>query len=187
MATTFEVLAEPRRREILGRLRARSAVVACLWDPAAVAACMKAGVGSRITLDVGGKVDGRHGAPLTVTGVVRTLSDGRFIYKGPMMRGLPGRLGPTAVLDVDDVKVILITHRKQALDPEMIRFVGIDPHEEKILVQKGEKVTAGQLIAIVGSVVIVTFAISLPVVIVQSRRYFGMTSLPRATSLMPLS
>ena len=40
----------------------------------------------------GGKVDGRHGAPLTVTGVVRTLSDGRFIHKGPMMRGLPGRL-----------------------------------------------------------------------------------------------
>jgi microcystin degradation protein MlrC len=53
-----------------------------------------------------------------------------------MMRGLPGRLGPTAVLDVDDVKVILITHRKQALDPEMIRFVGIDPLEEKILVIK---------------------------------------------------
>jgi microcystin degradation protein MlrC len=53
-----------------------------------------------------------------------------------MMRGLAGRLGPTAVLDVDDVKVILITHRKQALDPEMIRFVGIDPLEEKILVLK---------------------------------------------------
>jgi len=52
------------------------------------------------------------------------------------MRGLPGRLGPTAVLDVDDVKVILITHRKQTLDPEMIRFVGIDPLEEKILVIK---------------------------------------------------
>ena len=42
----------------------------------------------------------------------------------------------TAVLDVDDVKVILITHRKQTLDPEMIRFVGIDPLEEKILVIK---------------------------------------------------
>ena len=64
--------------------------MACLWDPAAVAACVKAGVGSRITLDVGGKVDARHGAPLTVTGVVRTLSDGRFVHKGPMMRGLPG-------------------------------------------------------------------------------------------------
>src|SRR5262245_56443436 len=72
-------------RELIRR-RARSAVVACLWDPAAVAQCSAAGVGSRITLPIGGKVDDRHGAPLTVSGIVRTLSDGRFIHKGPMMR-----------------------------------------------------------------------------------------------------
>ena len=47
-----------------------------------------------------------------------------------------GRLGPTAVLDVADVKVILISHRWQTLDPEMIRFVGIDPLEEKVVVVK---------------------------------------------------
>jgi microcystin degradation protein MlrC len=113
-------------RELV-RVGARSAVVACLWDPAAVGVCAAAGVGARVTLDVGGKIDDRHGAPLRVTGTVRTLSDGRFVHKGPMMRGLPGRLGTTAVLDVDDVKVILISYRWQTLDPEMIRFVGIDP------------------------------------------------------------
>ena len=91
---------------------------------------------ARVTLAVGGKVDDRHGAPLTVTGTVRTLSDGRFVHKGPMLRGLPGRLGPTAVLDVDGVKVILISLRWQTLDPEMLRFVGIEPTEEKIVVVK---------------------------------------------------
>jgi microcystin degradation protein MlrC len=111
-------------------------VVACLWDPAAVQACIRAGVGSRVTLAVGGKVDDRHGAPLTVTGTVRTLSDGRFVHKGSMLRGLPGRLGPTAVLDVDGVKVILISLRWQTLDPEMLRFVGIEPADEKIVVVK---------------------------------------------------
>jgi microcystin degradation protein MlrC len=122
-------------RELL-RVGARSCVVACLWDPAAVQECVRAGVGHRLTLDVGGKVDDRHGAPLRVTGTVRTLSDGRFVHKGPMMRGLPGRLGTTAVLDVDDVKVILISNRWQTLDPEMIRFVGLDPLAEKLLVVK---------------------------------------------------
>ena len=122
-------------RELV-RVGARPAVVACLWDEAAVQACVKAGVGARVTLDVGGKVDHRHGAPLSVTGTVRTLSDGRFIHRGPMMRGLPGRLGTTAVLDVDDIKVILISYRWQTLDPEMIRFVGLDPLAEKILVVK---------------------------------------------------
>jgi microcystin degradation protein MlrC len=122
-------------RELL-RVGARSATVACIWDAAAVQACAKAGVGARVTLDVGGKVDDRHGAPVRVTGTVRTLSDGRFVHRGPMMTGLPGRLGPTAVLDIDDVKVILISYRWQTLDPEMIRFVGIDPLLEKILVVK---------------------------------------------------
>ena len=122
-------------RELL-RVGARGATVACIWDRAAVAACAAAGVGARVTLDVGGKVDDRHGAPLRVTGVVRTLSDGRFVHRGPMMHGLPGRLGSTAVLDVDDVRVILISYRWQTLDPEMIRFVGIDPLREKILVVK---------------------------------------------------
>ena len=122
-------------RELV-RVGARSAVVACLWDPRAVAECVKAGVGASVTLEVGGKVDGRHGAPLSVTGVVRTLSDGRFVHKGPMARGLPGRLGTTAVLDINDVKVILISYRWQTLDPEMIRFVGLDPLDHKILVVK---------------------------------------------------
>jgi microcystin degradation protein MlrC len=122
-------------RELV-RVGARSAVVACLWDPAAVQECVRAGVGARVTLDVGGKVDDRHGAPLRVTGVVRTLSDGRFVHKGPMGRGLPGRLGTTAVLDVDGVKVILISYRWQTLDPEMLRFVGLEPLDHKIVVVK---------------------------------------------------
>jgi len=115
---------------------ARSTIVACIWDPQAVARCVEAGVGGSVTLEVGGKVDQRHGAPLRVTGLVRTLSDGRFVHKGPMARGLPGRLGTTALLDVNDIKVILISYRWQTLDPEMIRFVGLDPLDHKILVVK---------------------------------------------------
>ncbi len=122
-------------RELL-RVGARPATVACLWDPAAVRACVAAGVGATVQVSVGGRVDPSHGAPLAVSGRVRTLSDGRFVHKGPMCRGLEGRLGPTAVVDVSDVKIILISHRWQTLDPEMIRFVGIDPAGEKILVVK---------------------------------------------------
>ena len=76
--------------------------------------------------------DGRTGEDFT--GTVRTLSDGRFVHKGPMLHGLPGRLGPTAVLEMDGVKVILISLRWQTLDPEMLRFVGVEPTGEKIVV-----------------------------------------------------
>jgi microcystin degradation protein MlrC len=122
-------------RELL-RVGAREATVACLWDPEAAAVCVRAGAGARVALAVGGKVDDRHGAPLELQGRVRAVSDGRFTYRGPMMRGLEGRLGPTAVLEVGGVKTILISHRRQTLDPEMIRAVGIEPTAEKVLVVK---------------------------------------------------
>jgi microcystin degradation protein MlrC len=122
-------------RELL-RVGATETTVACIWDPAAAAACVRAGVGATVSLEVGGKVDPAHGAPVAVTGRVRAVSDGRFTYTGPMLRGVAGRLGPTAVLEVDGVKIILTTYRSQTLDPEMIRFVGIDPLRERILVVK---------------------------------------------------
>ena len=122
-------------RELL-RAGATETTVACIWDPDAAAACVAAGTGATLTLPVGGKIDPSHGAPLSLTGRVRAVSDGRFVYAGPMLRGLAGNLGPTAVLEVDGVKIILITHRRQTLDPEMIRFVGIAPERERVLVVK---------------------------------------------------
>src|SRR3990170_6308062 len=59
-------------RELL-RVGAKAAVVASIWDPAAVQACVKAGVGNAVSLKVGGKVDDKHGEPVEVTGRVRTL------------------------------------------------------------------------------------------------------------------
>jgi microcystin degradation protein MlrC len=53
-----------------------------------------------------------------------------------MSRGLAGNLGPTAVLEVGGVKIVLITHRRQTLDPEMLRIVGIEPATERIVVVK---------------------------------------------------
>jgi microcystin degradation protein MlrC len=122
-------------RELL-RVGATGTTVACIWDPEAARACVEAGVGATLTVAVGGKVDASHGAPLTLTGRVRAVSDGRFVHRGPMMRGLAGRLGPTAVLEVGGVKIILISLRWQTLDPEMLRFVGIEPERERIVVVK---------------------------------------------------
>jgi microcystin degradation protein MlrC len=122
-------------RELL-RVGATETTVACIWDPEAAGACVAAGVGATVTLPVGGKVDPAHGAPLLLTGRVRTVSDGRFVYKGPMLRGLAGNVGPTAALEVGGVKIVLITRRRQTLDPEMIRFVDIEPARERVLVVK---------------------------------------------------
>src|SRR5437867_2023487 len=53
--------------------------VVCLYDPEAVRQCQAAGAGAELTLTVGGKVDRRHGDPLTLTGRVRLLHDGTYV------------------------------------------------------------------------------------------------------------
>ena len=63
--------------EIAQRLGVRG-YLQTLYDPEAVAACVAAGVGGEVTLEVGAKTDTMHGRPVRVTGRVRSLSDGKF-------------------------------------------------------------------------------------------------------------
>src|SRR5262249_34226261 len=62
--------------------------VAAVWDPQAVEAMRKAGVGQTVTLALGGKMDmpqiSETGKPLEVTGRVKALTDGDFTMTGPM-------------------------------------------------------------------------------------------------------
>ena len=109
-------------RELL-RVGARHTTVASIWDAEAVQACVKAGVGATVTVRVGGKVDPSHGAPLEVTGRVRMLSDGRFVHKGPMFRGLEGRLGRTAE------KILVLkssVHYRAAFEPLAHTIIEVD-------------------------------------------------------------
>jgi microcystin degradation protein MlrC len=124
---------------LLGRLLARRAVnvlVAGLWDAEAVEACAAAGIGSAVSLSVGGKLDTRHGKPLAVKGRVRLLSDGQ-IYRGAVSQD-PGRArtGPVAVLNVAGIDVILTSTRVSFEDPAQLRRLGLEPLDYRIVVLK---------------------------------------------------
>ena len=108
---------------------APDAVVAAICDPAAVEACMAAGVGQRIVLSIGGKLDIQHGQPLEVTGRVRLLA---YDEMG----------GPMAVLRVEGVDVVLSSRRMAVTEPTFLRRLGIEPLERKIVVLKLGYLTA---------------------------------------------
>jgi microcystin degradation protein MlrC len=101
---------------------APDAVVAAICDPAAVEACMAAGVGQPVTLSIGGKMDTRHGQPLEVVGRVRLLADSES--------------GPLAILRVEGVDVVLSSRRVAVTEPAFLRRLGIEPLERKIVVLK---------------------------------------------------
>jgi len=114
----------------------RNAALGALWDPQAVEICRVAGVGANVELLLGGKTDDLHGVPLSVAGRVRLLSDGRFRNLGPMNTGAETRMGPTAVLAIDGVDVVITSNRVQALDAGLFRSQGIEPSRKRVLVLK---------------------------------------------------
>ena len=111
-------------------------VFAVMADPGVVEQAASAGVGNEVILDLGGKIDALHGAPLIVTGDVRLLSDGRFINKGPMGTGAETDMGRTAVLRIGGVDVIVTEKRLQPTDLELYRSLGVEPTEKRFIVVK---------------------------------------------------
>ena len=114
----------------------QDAVIAVIADPESVTKAVSAGVGDSVELRVGGKTDTRHGAPIALTGRVKTLSDGRFTLKGPMGRGTLGQMGTTAVVQVGGIEIILTERRIQPYDAEVLRSVGIEPRARKLIALK---------------------------------------------------
>ena len=81
-------------------LGAEGAVVSTIRDPDVVELAFEAGEGAEIETMLGGKTDERHGYPIPIKATVNRLSNGDFVYDGPMDRGVHDTLGRTAVLGV---------------------------------------------------------------------------------------
>jgi microcystin degradation protein MlrC len=68
--------------------------------------------------------------------LVETLSDGCFVAPGPYYGGARMNLGPSACLRIGGVRVVVASRKAQLADQAMFRFVGIEPTEQAILVNK---------------------------------------------------
>ncbi|GAB6145962.1 M81 family metallopeptidase [Desulfocicer niacini] len=117
-----------RLLEAMIRADLQNACFGCICDPAAVNTCVDAGLGAMVTMDLGAKISpDEYGPPLSVTGKVVHLSDGRYNASGPMSIGVPYSLGPTAVLAIGGVRAIITTNNIQVSDLQVFQKQGIDP------------------------------------------------------------
>ncbi len=111
--------------------------LAILVDPESVEVCQKAGVGSTVELNLGGKSDPAcSGGPLTVKAYVKLLSDGKYRNKGKVAHGVTMNLVKSAVIEVGGNLVIVGSVPKQPYDVEVFRSHGITPEDQRFLVVK---------------------------------------------------
>jgi microcystin degradation protein MlrC len=108
-------------------------------DPKAVSQCVKSGIGSTVTLDVGGKTDSLHGEPVRLTGRITRISDGRFEDSGTVHAGWRFfDAGTTVVLVTEEgPTVVLVTTRVGNMSREQFYSLGLRPEDFDIVVAKG--------------------------------------------------
>ena len=123
-----------------GRRYPGQVALGMMFDAEAGRAAWAAGVGAEIELALGKAVPTFTGQasdpPLRGRFKVLALSDGRCTLKGPMMRGLTVQLGPSACLEIDGIRIAVVGGKKQLLDREMLRMVGIQPEQMRLIVVK---------------------------------------------------
>ena len=108
-------------------------------SPKAAAAAHAAGpdgIGKVITFSLGAEIDQKWGDPLEVSAEVLTISDGNFIYNGGVWSGAAGRMGPSAVLRVRGIDILVTTFATYEWHDEQYRSMGLDPADYKIIVAK---------------------------------------------------
>lgn len=131
---TMHVLAEALRQGLTG------IAAGPILDPEAVDVMVRAGVGARVTLAVGGKTDmpaiGRTGEPLELTGVVRAITDGEYTVTGPQATGVRSHMGRTVVLDTGEALVVVCERQAEPWDVGVFTSVGIDPTRQRYLLLK---------------------------------------------------
>jgi microcystin degradation protein MlrC len=105
-------------------------------DPEAVEKAIAAGPGHNVSMAVGGKVDRLHGESVQIEGYVRAITDGHWVHEGPENAGVPTDMGPTAILRVGGLNLVLTSVKSMPGDLQQLRSVGIDPSSQRILVVK---------------------------------------------------
>lgn len=120
----------------LVRNRAIRAATGVIYDPESAQAAHAAGTGATVTLALGGKSGIPCDAPYQESFVVEKLSNGQFVAPGPYYGGRDMDMGPSACLRIGDVRVVVSSHKAQLADQSMYRYVGIEPTEQSILVNK---------------------------------------------------
>ena len=89
-----------------------------------------------ITVPLGHKLDPRWGKPITVTGRVVRLGDGKFTYTGGIWDDVEGEMGPSAVLAVGNVQILIASYGTYDWLDEQYRSLNLDPSATKFVVAK---------------------------------------------------
>jgi microcystin degradation protein MlrC len=110
-----------------------------LWDPEAARLAAEAGVGSTITLAIGGKSAPVYGPPVEITGRVRTITDGVYLNRawGGYQAGVISNMGLSARIDVGGITIVVNSSVTSPNNIMHAKSMGVYPEDYRMIVCKG--------------------------------------------------
>ncbi|GFE63869.1 M81 family metallopeptidase [Litoreibacter roseus] len=126
-----------------------------LIDAQAAAELQDAPIGGQVTLQIGGKtMPAFGGGPLDVTGTLMWCGEGRVVGDGPILGGQERSFGPTAVLRVAGIDVLIVSIAHQMLDLQQFRAFGIEPTAKSVVVLKSMQHFRAAFAPIAGRIIV---------------------------------
>ncbi len=105
-------------------------------DPALVQAAFDAGEGAEFNAVFNSEGTSEFSKRCEVPATVITLSDGDCTGRRGLWAGRALSLGPTALLQISGIKVVVVSIRKQCAEPQFFEMFGLDIAEARTVVVK---------------------------------------------------
>ncbi len=119
------------------RAKVTDACLGPMVDPGVVRQLHNHRVGDTVDIELGGKTDPAiGGAALALRATLLLLSEGNYTGDGPMIGGQQRSWGPTAVVRVDGIEILVVSNAAQIWDQQQFKAFGIDPQAKAIVALK---------------------------------------------------
>lgn len=115
---------------------ATQAAAGVINDAEAAESAHSAGIDALINISLGGKSGFPGSEPFSAEFRVLGLSNGRFRATGEMLGGAEMDLGPTALLGVGGLRIVVGSKAIQTMDQSMFRHLDVEPSRQKIIAIK---------------------------------------------------
>lgn len=116
--------------------RAQGVIFGVFNDAALAAKAHELGEGAIFTASFNTQEHQEFSLPFDSEAKVAKLSDGRYVGRRGVLKNVSSDMGPSALLDLGGIQVVVISNRCQCMDPRQFEMFGLDIAQARVVVVK---------------------------------------------------
>jgi microcystin degradation protein MlrC len=116
--------------------RAQHVLFGVFNDAAVAAKAHELGEGAIFTASFNSQEHQEFSLPFDSEAKVVKLSDGRYVGRRGVLKNVSSDMGPSALLDLGGIQLVVISHRCQCMDPRQFEMFGLDIAQARVVVVK---------------------------------------------------